>query len=67
MMYISTRGYDKKFTSAEAIKQGIAPDGGLFVPEEIPQLSKSEIMAMTEMTYPEISATVLAKDFTVFT
>ena len=67
MMYISTRGYDKKFTSAEAIKQGIAPDGGLFVPEEIPQLSKSEIMAMTEMTYPEISATVLAKYLTDFT
>ena len=35
MMYISTRGYDKKFSAAEAIKQGIAPDGGLFVPEEI--------------------------------
>ena len=67
MMYISTRGYDKKFTSAEAIKQGIAPDGGLFVPEEIPQLSRSEIMAMTEMTYPEISATVLAKYLTDFT
>ena len=55
MMYISTRGYDKKFTSAEAIKQGIAPDGGLFVPETIPQLSKAEIMGMTE-TAPPISS-----------
>ena len=66
MMYISTRGYDKKFSAAEAIKQGIAPDGGLFVPEEIPQLSKKEIMAMTEMTYPQIAATVLSKYLTDF-
>ena len=67
MMYISTRGYDKKFSAAEAIKQGIAPDGGLFVPEEIPQLSKSEVMAMTEMTYPQIAATVISKFLTDFT
>ena len=67
MMYISTRGYDKKYTSAEAIKQGIAPDGGLFVPETIPQLSKAEIMGMTEMSFPQISATVLSKFLTDFT
>ena len=67
MMYISTRGYEKKYTSAEAIKQGIAPDGGLFVPETIPQLGRSEIMAMTEMTFPQISATVLSKFLTDFT
>ena len=67
MNYISTRGYEKKFSSAEAIKQGIAPDGGLFVPEEIPQLSKREIMGMTEMTYPQIAATVISKYLTDFT
>ena len=67
MNYISTRGYEKKFSSAEAIKQGIAPDGGLFVPEEIPQLSKREIMEMTEMTYPQIAATVISKYLTDFT
>ena len=67
MNYISTRGYEKKFSAAEAIKQGIAPDGGLFVPEEIPQLSKREIMEMTEMTYPQIAATVISKYLTDFT
>jgi len=67
MMYISTRGYDKKFSASEAIKQGIAPDGGLFVPETIPQLSKNEILAMTEMTYPQIAATVLSKYLSDFT
>lgn len=67
MMFISTRGYERKFTASEAIKQGIAPDGGLFVPESIPTLSKEEIKAMTEMTFPQISATVLSKFLTDFT
>ena len=33
MKYISTRNTDIKKTSAEAIKQGLAEDGGLFMPE----------------------------------
>ena len=43
MNYISTRGYEGKFSSSEAIIRGIAPDGGLFVPESIPQLTKQEL------------------------
>ena len=34
MLYESTRGGLKSLTSVEVIKQGIAPDGGLFVPEQ---------------------------------
>ena len=33
MNYISTRGYERKYKASEAIIQGIAPDGGLFVPD----------------------------------
>ena len=40
MNYISTRGYDRKYKASEAIIQGIAPDGGLFVPDEIPELEE---------------------------
>ncbi|HOO61161.1 MAG TPA: hypothetical protein PKV44_01880, partial [Bacillota bacterium] len=47
MNYVSTRGYEKKYSAAEAIKQGIAPDGGLFVPESIPSLSKDDLLQMT--------------------
>ena len=43
MKYISTRSDKYKVDSAEAIKTGIAPDGGLFVPEEIPQVALGEI------------------------
>ena len=37
MKYISTRGNSESITAAEAIRHGIAPDGGLFVPESFPE------------------------------
>ena len=60
MKYISTRGTDYQYTSAQAIKQGIAPDGGLFVPESIPRLSQEDFMRMTNKSYVEIAAEVLS-------
>ena len=61
MKYISTRGYEEKFTAQEAIIKGIAPDGGLFVPESIPQLTEDDIEQMKTMSFCEISARVLSK------
>ncbi len=61
MKYISTRGGEARFSSAEAIKQGIAPDGGLFVPETIPQLQKKDIDALMNKSYAEIAADVLSR------
>ena len=67
MNYISTRGYDRKYSAAEAIITGIAPDGGLFVPETIPQISADEIEEMKNMQFFQISARVLSKYLTDFT
>ncbi|MCQ2482755.1 MAG: threonine synthase [Clostridia bacterium] len=67
MKYVSTRGYDRKFTASEAIVKGIAPDGGLFVPETIPTISASEFEEMKNMKYCEISALVLSKFLEEFT
>ena len=61
MKYISTRGYEGKFTAQEAIIKGIAPDGGLFVPESIPVLTEDDIEQMKNMQFCEISARVLSK------
>jgi len=60
MKYISTRGTDYQYTSAQAIKQGIAPDGGLFVPESIPKLSPEDFLRMADESYVEIAADVLS-------
>ena len=61
MKYISTRGFEGKFSAQEAIIKGIAPDGGLFVPESIPVLTDDDIEQMKNMQFCEISARVLSK------
>ncbi|NLT11671.1 MAG: threonine synthase [Clostridiaceae bacterium] len=60
MKFISTRGYSDKFDSAQVIKMGIAPDGGLFVPESIPVLTQDDINQMLSMTYPQLAAKVIS-------
>lgn len=59
MFYESTRGGLCSVTSAEAIKKGIAPDGGLFVPAASVEFSIDEIGRLTGMTYQERAAIIL--------
>jgi len=61
MKYISTRNKNLKVSSAEAIRDGLAPDGGLFVPEQIPTLQKADFDKLVEMSYEERAAFVLSK------
>jgi len=67
MKYISTRGYDGEFTASEAIIKGIAPDGGLFVPQSVPILTDDDIEEMKNMRFYQISARVLSKYMDDFT
>ena len=60
MYFISTRG-GEKVTGAQAIVQGLAKDGGLYVPETFPAVSMDEISAMADMSYPERAAFILGK------
>ena len=41
MNYVSTRNNDVKVSSAYAIAHGISVEGGLYVPDSIPTLSKN--------------------------
>jgi len=67
MFYNSTRNSSVKVTSAEAITQGISAEGGLFVPDSIPELSLDEIKAVGEMKYADRAAYVFSKYLTDFT
>lgn len=67
MFYNSTRNSNVKVSSAEAITQGISAEGGLFVPESIPQLTFDEIKSIGEMKYADRAAYVFAKYLTDFT
>ena len=58
-MYISTRGNYHPVPASEAIRLGMVPQGGLFVPEEIPILDKSKIKGMSEQSYGEVAQTIL--------
>ena len=60
MKYISTRGNGQSLESAEAIIAGLAEDGGLFVPETIPQVNMDFITGLTAMTYQERAVAVLS-------
>lgn len=62
MNYKSTRDTKEspKFvSSAEAIKEGLAPDGGLYIPESFPAFTEDDFAALLKMTYPERAAHVL--------
>ena len=68
MMYQSTRDAShKKYSAAEVIKMGLAPDGGLFIPESIPTLTTDEILALCKDTYPVRAAKILGKFLTDYT
>ncbi len=65
MEYTSTRS-SKAVTSAQAILQGIAEDGGLFVPSSIPALTGQELESLLEMDYVGRACLVLSKYLTDF-
>ncbi len=67
MKYISTRGGDLSVTSAFAIKQGLSPDGGLFMPERIPKIDLSFVEELTSLSYSERAARILSLFLTDFT
>ncbi len=61
MKYISTRGAHKEgCSSAYAIKTGLASDGGLFMPEDIPSVDLEFIRETSALSYPERAARVLS-------
>ena len=68
MFYKSTRSNENaKYYSAQVIKQGLADDGGLFVPESVPSLSMQEIQDLCKESYPVRAAKILSKFLTDYT
>ena len=53
MQYFSTRGLNEKISAAEAIIRGLAPDGGLYVPESFPHIGQDELESLCKMNYRE--------------
>lgn len=66
MLYESTRGKTEPVTSAQAIKMGIAPDGGLFVPDKPGQITKERMLKMAGAPYPQLAQAILELFLTDF-
>ncbi len=67
MQYVSTRGKAEAVDAAQAILQGIAGDGGLFVPNEIPKADAEFVQALTGLSYADRAKKILGLFLTDYT
>jgi len=61
MKYISTRGNAPAKTFTEILLGGLAPDGGLYLPEQYPQVTRAELDAWRNLSYADLAFAVLSK------
>ncbi|MDE3060416.1 MAG: threonine synthase [Pseudomonadota bacterium] len=61
MSYLSTRGAPTPLTFREVVLAGLASDGGLYVPDHIPEFSMAEIAAMQALSYPELAFAIISR------
>jgi threonine synthase len=61
MRYVSTRGGSPSVGFVDAILAGLAPDGGLYVPEAWPEFTHAEIAAFAGKPYAHVATEVLAR------
>ena len=67
MLYFSTRNSKEKVTASQAISRGLAPDGGLYVPESLPQLSLEDIKELGKGDYRARACTIMKPFLDEFT
>lgn len=63
MKYVSTRdeSESRRVSAAEAILEGLAGDGGLYMPQTVPRLGKGELEQIGKLPYAERAAQILKK------
>ena len=61
MRYISTRGQSAPQSFCDILLGGLAPDGGLYLPESYPQISRADLDAWRTLSYAELAFAILSK------
>ena len=61
MRYISTRGQSAPQAFCDILLGGLAPDGGLYLPESYPHIGRSELDAWRELSYADLAYAVLSR------
>jgi threonine synthase len=64
MRYISTRGHAAPQTFCDILLGGLAPDGGLYLPESYPQIGRSELDAWRKLSYADLAYEILSRFIT---
>jgi len=59
MKYVSTRGRCPAQSFEEVLLTGLAPDGGLYIPEAIPQISRQQLQTWKALSYSELAFEVI--------
>lgn len=60
MNYVSTRGQAPELDFADVLLTGLAVDGGLYVPETWPEMSKADIAALAGLSYAEVAERIIS-------
>ena len=64
MRYLSTRGHAAPQAFCDILLGGLAPDGGLYLPESYPQISRTELDAWRKLSYADLAYEILSKFIT---
>ena len=64
MHYISTRGHAEPQTFCDILLGGLAPDGGLYLPDHYPQITAAELTTWRKLSYAELAYEVLSRFIT---
>ena len=59
MQYISTRNTKQTFTFKDVFLNGLAADGGLYIPEKIPSYSLKELESLKELSYEQLAVKII--------
>ena len=60
MNYFSTRDKSKKFSFKEVFLRGLAPDGGLFVPENLKKYNSEELEDLKKLNYVDLATEIVS-------
>jgi threonine synthase len=61
MKYLSTRGQSPDQSFTDILLGGLAPDGGLYLPESYPQISRAELDAWRKLSYADLAFEILSR------
>ncbi|MGJ3699568.1 threonine synthase [Variovorax sp. AFSI2.2] len=60
MLYLSTRGHPDRKHFCQILLEGLAPDGGLYLPEQYPQVTPEQLSRWRDLPYAELAFEVLS-------